>query len=142
MYDEKEPRDCHALLESGWTYLDVRTPDEFAAGHPIGAVNVPFSLIGPGGMMQNPAFLSVVRRLYSPDSRIVIGGANGSRSARACQMLAQMGYGSLVHVIGGFSGEHDASGQIVALGWAGSGLPTAAGRGDGDYTEVMRRISG
>ena len=61
MYDEKAPKECQALVEEGWTYLDVRTPDEFLGGHPVGAVNVPFSMIGPGGLMPNPMFLGVVR---------------------------------------------------------------------------------
>ena len=30
-------------LASGFTYVDVRTPEEFEAGHPPGAVNVPVS---------------------------------------------------------------------------------------------------
>lgn len=34
--------EAYALLQSGLPYLDVRTPEEFASGHAVGAVNIPF----------------------------------------------------------------------------------------------------
>lgn len=38
------------LLDSGAAaYVDVRTPEEFAAGHVPGAVNVPVAVVGPSG---------------------------------------------------------------------------------------------
>ena len=75
MFDNLEPRACHKLVsEDGWTYIDVRTPDEFSAGHPVGAQNIPFALIGPGGMMPNPMFLQVMGALYSKDSKLVVEG--------------------------------------------------------------------
>ncbi|CAK7346092.1 unnamed protein product [Dovyalis caffra] len=33
---------AHELLQAGHQYLDVRTHDEFRAGHPSGAMNIPY----------------------------------------------------------------------------------------------------
>ncbi|KAL8200354.1 hypothetical protein R6Q57_011693 [Mikania cordata] len=35
-------RVAHELHQAGHRYLDVRTPEEFAAGHAVGAINVPY----------------------------------------------------------------------------------------------------
>ena len=91
---------------------------------------------------QNPAFLAVVSRLFTPDRGLVVGCSNGNRSARACQMLSQMGYGRLILVSGGYSGAHDASGNVVAAGWSADGLPVAGGRDEGAYDAVFARIKG
>src|SRR5436190_658104 len=43
------PRACHDLREAdpSIVLLDVRTPAEFAEGHPAGALNVPIVMFGP-----------------------------------------------------------------------------------------------
>lgn len=38
------PQEASQKLAEGWTYVDVRTVEEFEAGHPPGAVNVPIAL--------------------------------------------------------------------------------------------------
>ncbi|KAG6773794.1 hypothetical protein POTOM_021111 [Populus tomentosa] len=35
-------RVAHELHQAGHRYLDVRTPDEFSAGHAAGAINIPY----------------------------------------------------------------------------------------------------
>lgn len=37
------------LQKQGYEYLDVRTVEEFQAGHAPGAVNIPVMVRGPGG---------------------------------------------------------------------------------------------
>ena len=54
------PEEAAVLMEEGCVYLDVRSVPEFEAGHPTGAYNVPLLDMGPGGMVDNPEFLSVV----------------------------------------------------------------------------------
>lgn len=142
MYDEKDPNASKALVDEGWIYLDVRTPGEFEGGHPEGATNIPFALIGPGGMMPNPMFLSVVGRIHPDKSQgLVVGCASGGRSARACQMLAQSGYTKLVNVAGGFSGARDGSGNVVQKGWEDCGLPVARGDDEGSWVQVRARAT-
>jgi rhodanese-related sulfurtransferase len=102
----------------GWTYVDVRSVEEFAQGHPEGSVNVPILFQGPFGMSPNPKFLQVMQRLYSTDTPLLLGCRSGARSARACELLASHGYTKLANVGGGFLG---GPGEP---GWAPSGLPS------------------
>lgn len=57
------PEEAKTLLDSssGHIYIDVRTTDEFDAGHVPGAKNIPVLEPGPaGGMQVNPDFVEVV----------------------------------------------------------------------------------
>jgi hypothetical protein len=40
---------AHELINAGHRYLDVRTPEEYAAGHVEGSINIPYMVkMGPG----------------------------------------------------------------------------------------------
>ncbi|HEX9507162.1 MAG TPA: rhodanese-like domain-containing protein, partial [Myxococcales bacterium] len=86
------PKEAKALMDEGWTYLDVRSEPEFEQGHPAGAINCPLMHAGPSGMMPNPDFLQVVEAVLPKDSRLVIGCQSGGRSLRAAQVLESAGY--------------------------------------------------
>ncbi len=109
--------------EAGAVYLDVRTAAEFDAGHPAGARNVPVFVFDPatGRPRPNPDFVAVVRRHLEPGTRLLVGCQSGMRSQRACELLAEAGYGDLANVRGGFGGSDDTP------GWAESGLPVETG---------------
>lgn len=70
-----------ALSEQGALLLDVRTPEEFAAGHLEGAVNFPIQRMEAGE--------------FPPDVRsarnVVVYCASGRRSARAANALIEHG---------------------------------------------------
>lgn len=119
-----KPVDAQKLLDSrdGWTYLDVRTVDEFQGGHPVGAWNIPVAVRGPAGMQPSAEFMSVVQHHFEKDAKILVGCASGARSMHACEMLTAAGFTNLVNVEGGFMGGRDENGQ-PAPGWAASGLP-------------------
>jgi rhodanese-related sulfurtransferase len=123
-YRSTTPKEASALLESneGWSYIDVRTVEEFQAGHPRGAWNVPVFVRGPMGMQPNPEFEPTVKRHFAKDAKLLIGCQAGGRSAQACMILAASGYTSTVNVEGGFGGGRDQLGRPIA-GWAASGLP-------------------
>lgn len=57
----------------GWIFVDVRTVEEFDAGHVTGACNVPFASHGPGGMVPNPDFIGAMKRLFPRDKPLVLG---------------------------------------------------------------------
>ncbi len=122
-----KPTDCPALLASGHTYLDVRTTEEFEAGHPTGAFNVPVMTRGAGGMQPNPAFTSVVAAKFAQDAKLVVGCQSGMRSQRACDELAAAGFTNLANMECGFGGARDPSGSVTP-GWQACGLPTEAGK--------------
>ena len=123
----KKPAEAKALLDlsEGWKYLDVRSVEEFGAGHPVGAWNVPIFQRGPQGMTPNDDFVAVVAKTFAKDTKLVVGCASGPRSVRACELLAAAGYKDLVNVEGGFMGGRDEYGRAIP-GWASSGLPVEA----------------
>lgn len=121
------PEETRALLESeqGYTFLDVRTVEEFEAGHVPGAKNIPFLMRGPQGMAPNRRFVDDVLKNFSKDAKLVCGCQRGVRSLRAAQALLAAGFSSVSDMLGGFGGETDQFGCIVAPGWATSGLPVS-----------------
>jgi len=63
--------------------IDVRTPEEFAAGHLDGAVNIPYEQIAKG--------INTIPSL-TKSSPILIYCRSGRRSAIAAQSLEQLGF--------------------------------------------------
>jgi rhodanese-related sulfurtransferase len=119
-----DPKRAHELMQSGHTYVDVRTAEEYAAGHPAGAVNIPAFIRDPmGQMVPNPDFLPVVQANFGPETPLALGCRMGGRSMRACDFLAHAGYSDLSNVAGGFGGATDPFGRLVAPGWMQMGLP-------------------
>jgi hypothetical protein len=46
---------AHELINAGHRYLDVRTPEEYAAGHVEGSINIPYMVkMGPGTFLYPP----------------------------------------------------------------------------------------
>lgn len=117
------PAEAAALLEQGWTYIDVRSVPEFEAGHPKGAFNIPLLHMTGGRMAPNPDFQRVVEANYPRDAKLVLGCKVGGRSLQAATLLEGAGFTSLVDVRGGFSGERDPFGRVQSPGWVDSGLP-------------------
>lgn len=141
---QAEPPQAHETLmqNPGAIYLDVRTENEFAQGHPAGAINIPVVFIkAPGQMEPNPEFLAVVEKVLPRGTKLVVGCLSGGRSQRACEMLEGAGYSDLTNVRGGFGGARDASGQITVRGWRDAGLPVTSELGEAAY-QAQRRKAG
>jgi rhodanese-related sulfurtransferase len=118
---EITPEQALAQLQSdpNAVYLDVRSIPEFQQGHPIRAINIPILHFLPGmGMMPNEDFEKVVQANLPKDATIVIGCKTGGRSARACDVLSQLGYANVANVRGGFIGVMDNLGRVVEPGWS------------------------
>lgn len=128
------------LLDGGYRYLDVRTETEFALGHPVGAVNVPFSISDPSGTRPNPDFVSVVERGFDKLAGVVVGCQSGKRSLPAARALAVAGYRDVVEMAAGFGGTRNAFGQLLEQGWEAAGLPTACGADAGSYDALRTRL--
>ncbi|RZC66821.1 hypothetical protein C5167_010509 [Papaver somniferum] len=103
---------AHELVQAGHRYLDVRTSEEFAAGHPPGAVNVPYLFRMGAGMANNPNFLEEVSKHFGEDAAIVVGCQKGMRSLKAVADLSNAGFSGVIDVAGGYSE------------WTANGLPT------------------
>ena len=101
---EVSPSELQALLQSGKAVLvDVREPDEFAAGHIDGALSMPLSGFQPS-------------RLPQPAGKVVIlTCAAGRRSAMALDKAAAARPDVTTHLAGGMSA------------WRSAGLPMVQG---------------
>ena len=125
------PTEAQAKLLDGWTYVDVRTPDEFGDGHPAGAINIPIALSNGGTMWPNPDFVSVLTAHVGEARKIILGCQSGGRSMRAAQALEKAGFGELFEQRAGWDGARDAFGQVVEPGWKRAGLPSETGQPEG-----------
>jgi phage shock protein E len=82
--------------------LDVRTPEEFAAGHIPGAVNIPYDQVA--------ARLSAIPK----NDEVVLYCHSGRRAGLAAEVLAANGYTKLAHLEGDMQGWQNASRPVVA----------------------------
>lgn len=132
-FDEISPSDAHQGMNDGSTYVDVRTVEEFEAGHPAGSFNIPIFVRDPATMQMalNEAFLPTMEKHFPKDTVLLMGCQVGGRSRQACMFLEQAGYTSLSNVAGGFGGVRGPFGQVVAPGWATSDLPVDQGSPEG-----------
>jgi phage shock protein E len=70
------------LLQQGGLVIDVRSPDEFRAGHLPGAINLPL------GTLSN----DLPRRVPDKNQVLLLHCLSGTRSGMAKQQLKGMGY--------------------------------------------------
>ncbi|KAK6237263.1 hypothetical protein QUC31_002732 [Theobroma cacao] len=80
-------RVAHELHQAGHRYLDVRTPEEFSAGHAPGAINIPYMCKVGSGMTKNPNFLAEVSSHFGTYDEIIVGCQVGKRSLMAATEL-------------------------------------------------------
>ena len=85
--------------ETGYIILDVRRPDEYAAGHIPNAINVPNESIGTSDIPELP----------DKDQLIMVYCRSGRRSKEASEKLVKLGYTNIVE----FGGILDWKGEIV-----------------------------
>ena len=86
--------------ETGYIILDVRRPDEFAAGHIPNAINVPNESIGTDEIPELP----------NKDQLIMVYCRSGRRSKEASEKLVKLGYTNIVE----FGGILDWKGDIIS----------------------------
>lgn len=99
------PEEAHALVDAEEVVvLDVRTPEEYAAGHIDGAVLVDF---------QADDFADRIDAL-DRDTTYVLYCRSGNRSAQARALMADLGFRDVTDVAGGFQA------------WQAAGLPATS----------------
>jgi phage shock protein E len=87
---------AHALVKDGARLVDVRSPEEFAAEHLDGAINIPVGELD--GRM---------KELEPKDQPVVVYCHSGIRSARAANKLAAAGF-TTVADLGGMDNWNEA----------------------------------
>lgn len=80
------------IKDTAVVLLDVRTPQEFAQGHIVGAINID---------VKDSLFISNVQRQVAPGSRVAVYCRSGRRSMSAAQQMVEKGY-DVVNLKGGF----------------------------------------
>lgn len=91
------------LDEGSHKYLDVRTPEEYKAGHVDGATNIPLMLNVGHTMTHNDDFLAQVQtKIPQKETPLVVGCKSGKRSAAAIEKLSAAGYTDLTNLTGGY----------------------------------------
>ena len=85
--------------ETGYIILDVRRPDEYAAGHIPNAINVPNESIGTDEIPELP----------DKNQLIMVYCRSGRRSKEASEKLVKLGYTNIVE----FGGILDWKGETV-----------------------------
>ena len=85
--------------ETDYIILDVRTREEFAAGHIPNAVNIPNETIGT----------TEIRELPRKDQLILVYCRSGNRSKQAAEKLLTLGYTNIVE----FGGINSWPGEFV-----------------------------
>lgn len=94
-----------AACQKATVIIDVREPDEYAAGHINGAVSV------PRGVLEFK--ISDLPAIQSADTDMVLYCKTSGRSALAAQSLAELGYTQVVSIMGGYEAWLDAGLPIV-----------------------------
>ncbi|KAE8701261.1 Rhodanese-like domain-containing protein 15 [Hibiscus syriacus] len=105
-------RVAYELHQAGHRYLDVRTPEEFSAGHVPGAINIPYFCRLGSGMAKNPSFLAEVSAHFGQFDEIIVGCQLGKRSLMAATDLLAAGFTAVTDIAGGY--------EV----WTQNGLPT------------------
>jgi rhodanese-related sulfurtransferase len=96
------PAEARRLLDGGALALDVREPEEFAAGHVAGARLLPLGRL-PTGLADLPR-----------DRTIVVVCRSGRRSGEAVRTMQRAGFDDARNLAGGM------------LAWREAGLPVEA----------------
>jgi cysteine synthase/rhodanese-related sulfurtransferase len=107
--DVIDPAKARAILEGPGSpaLIDVRSPEEYVAGHAPGARNVPLADLAGGGATGLPE---------DKDAAVVTMCKVGERSLYGMLLLKSMGYQSVKNVRGGLEA------------WVAAGLPTVSSR--------------
>lgn len=97
-----DPSEALDLVAADAAVIDVRTPEEYAAGHVAGALNLD---------LQSEDFLAEVRALPA-DEPYVVYCATGNRSAQAVDLMAAEGFDELYDA-GGFDALSGAGADVA-----------------------------
>lgn len=114
-YAEVDAQGAAALIASGATFLDVRTPEEHAISRAPNTIHVPLKLLQDGKMVMDPGFLAAAQEaLKGVSGTVVCTCYGGGRGGTAAAELAAAGF-TTANLLGGMGG------------WAAAGLPLEGG---------------
>ncbi len=142
MIRQSTPEDAAEILRKkpDAAYLDVRTVEEFQAGHPAGAYNIPVVFFDTTRRpVANPDFEQVVQAAFPKEKTIIVGCQAGTRSQRACEILQSLGFRDVTNMQGGFGGARGPGGVVTTAGWKERGLPVESSSRPGAGYEDLKK---
>lgn len=90
-YQKITPEVARQMMEHGVVVIDVRSPEEYAAGHIAGSVNVPLPSLRPGTVLEaQPDF----------EQPVLVHCRSGVRAEQAAQILVESGYRHVYNMYG------------------------------------------
>ena len=93
--------------------VDLREPGELAEqGAIAGAVHAPRGMLEFYADPSSPYH----RSEFDPSARTILYCASGGRSALACDLLGQLGYGDVAHLDGGLKAWKAAGRPVIRIG--------------------------
>ncbi len=85
-------KDAQKLIEKGGiTVIDVRTFNEYEAGHIKNAQNID---------IQSPSFLEKIKTL-DPNAEYIVNCERGGRSNKAVEIMNELGFSNVLNLEGG-----------------------------------------
>jgi rhodanese-related sulfurtransferase len=111
---ELSPAELQTWNERDFVLIDVREPDEYAAGHLPGAINLPRGVL-EFRIESHPAVAGAANPAVADRSRtLVLYCLTSGRAALAADSLQQLGFAKVHSLAGGFTA------------WRAAGLPVTA----------------
>ncbi len=103
MIKNKSPKEVYSILNSDEeiVLIDVRTPNEYNAGHINGAINIDVNSVD---------FINKINEL-DKNKKYIVYCRSGVRSKHACEIMEKMGFKEVYNMDGGI------------LSWEGEKLP-------------------
>lgn len=86
------------VSKQSFVYVDVSTEEQYADGHPTGALNVPLELHTRKGLEKNADFLLVFEKIFDKTERLLIGARDAAFAERAASLLRAAGYSNVTAV--------------------------------------------
>lgn len=109
--------------------IDCRTVEEYMAGHPEMAVNIPVEIRVDGSVVNNSGFESEIKKTVSDSDTILVICRTGRRSLAASIRILKEGFKNVMNISDGFEGKKPDffSESNAGKGWKKSGLPWKKG---------------
>ena len=124
----------------GYKLIDLRTPEEYAKGHPSGALNVPHQFFGAGGSFKpNADFMTVMQAVFAKDTKLLLIDKTGKRSPAAVDELKAAGYTTVCDVRPGYMGIVAPDGSYLEDGWQTLGLASEKQTDGCSYAELKAK---
>ncbi|HOI69406.1 MAG TPA: rhodanese-like domain-containing protein [Methanothrix sp.] len=83
--------DYESVASGQFVVVDARTPDQFGAGHIVGAINIDYNRVMAGSWIRDDAALAEIFGALDPDRPVVVYSKNGGTASIVWYALTSQG---------------------------------------------------